>query len=132
MTAKDSIWKISFVISIAIATYFVFVFELGINRPEASPTPTPTPVADKSVNFNHTGNFHMSDPKLKQNEFYLIYEAPGSPALSVRLYFNEKTICQDAMSTEPCPRPIFPDGTRITVQGTQVKNYVIVKKIIID
>jgi len=132
MIIKDSIWKVSLAIFIAIAIYFVFVLELGINNSETSPTPTATPIADKSVNFNHVGNFHMSDPKLKPNEFYLIYETPGSPAMSVRLYFDTKTMCQDPISIESCPRPVFPDGARITVQGTQIKNYVIVKKIIID
>ena len=131
---KKPYWIIGAVAMIIIATYLVFLFEFHLipnNQNSSSPLPTPTPISDKSINFNHIGNFQMSDPKLRSNEFYLIYEAPGAPAMTARLYFNSKTICQDYSGESLCSNPLFGNGARIQVLGTQVKNYVIVKKIVI-
>ena len=131
---KKPYWIIGAVAMIIIAAYLIFLFEFhsaSYNSDGLSPLPTPTPISDKSINFNHIGNFQMSDPKLKSNEFYLIYEAPGTPAMTVRLYFNSKTICQDYSGESLCPSPLFGNGARIQVLGTQVKNYVIVKRIVI-
>lgn len=128
-------WLIGAIALTLAAIYFVFVFEFHyvdwkLSRVVSSNSPTPT-VTDKSINFNHIGNFQMSDPKLRHDEFYLIYEAPGAPALTARLYFNDKTICQDYSGESICPEPVFGNGAKIQVLGTKINNYVIVKRIII-
>lgn len=72
----------------------------------------------------------MSDPKLKSGQYYLIYETPGSPAMTVRLYFTTKSKCLINGAIEYCPEPIFNHGDRIQVLGTKNGNYAIVKEAI--
>jgi hypothetical protein len=133
MINRKFIGLASLTVLILALAYFVFIFEFHPSGWPLSPAikPAATPITDKSINFNHIGNFHMSDPKLKSNEFYLIYETPSAPALSVRLYFNNKTICQDYSGEASCPQPVFGDGAKIQILGTKVNNYVVVKKVII-
>lgn len=132
---KGPYWVIGAGIIAIAVFYFFFIIEFrslikNANTPSPAPTVTPTPIFDKSINFNHVGNFVMSDPKLKSDQFYLMYETPGSPAMTVRLYFTTKSKCLINHAIEYCSRPVFNHGDRIQVLGTKIDNYVIVKEAI--
>ena len=136
MPKPNKRWIIGLIIIVAITGYLIFVFEFQswewplIKDRSPAPLATPTPIADKSINFDHVGNFVTSDPKLKSNQYYLIYEAPSSSALTVRLYFTAKSQCQTDDTLQLCPRPIFTHGDKVHVLGTRQTNYVVVKKAI--
>jgi hypothetical protein len=136
MPKPNKRWIIGLIFIVAIVGYFIFVLEFQswewLLSQDQSPTPlaTPTPVIDKSINFDHIGNFVMSDPKLKSDQFYLIYETSGNPALTVRLYFTAKSQCQTDNALQSCPRPTFTHGDRVHILGIRQTNYVIVKNAI--
>ena len=85
-----------------------------------SPTPTPTP---QVANFIQTGNLVKDNPGMDPGTWYLVCDAPGSPASTVKLDFNSKSLCQPISCDELTP------GTRVRLRGDQQGDLVFVQKI---
>ena len=63
-----------------------------------------------------TGNVVINNPGMEEDVWYLVYDEPGSPAKSVKLFFEEV--------------PDINIGDRITVEGVFEGEKVIVKRIV--
>ncbi len=78
------------------------------NENEEDPTLTPTPGPD----FSEQGN--LVKP---QDDWVLVYEEPGQPALTVVLEFDEESRCDLGDGFEECDWEQFENGMRVEVTG---------------
>lgn len=70
----------------------------------------------ENIDFIKTGNVVINNPGMEEDVWYLVYDEPGSPAKSVKLFFEEV--------------PDINIGDRITVEGVFEGEKVIVKRIV--
>jgi hypothetical protein len=83
----------------------------------------------QEVSFSQRGNLVKDMPGLNEG-WYLSYEEPGAPGLSVMLVFNKETKC-DFMGENNC-EPFIDNsliGEKVFVFGTREGEYVSVKNI---
>ena len=80
--------------------------------------------AEENINFSRTGNLVINNPGLEENVWHLIYETPGSPANTVKLIFNAKSVCKN--QTGSCLDLIV--GERVSVKGIDNGGGVLVKE----
>jgi hypothetical protein len=71
---------------------------------------------EEDINFVKTGNVVINNPGMEEDVWYLIYEEPGNPAKSVKLFFKED--------------PSIDVGDRITIEGIFDGEKVVVKRIV--
>jgi len=100
---KTILLTISLVLFGAVAAYFLFGGE-----PEAL-----------EDNFSETGNLVLDNPGLEPGVPYLIYEEPGSPALSVKLSFREGTSCFVNGQELECSEIEIASGDRVEAKGLE-------------
>lgn len=70
----------------------------------------------ENIDFIKTGNVVINNPGMEEDVWYLVHDEPGSPAKSVKLFFEEV--------------PDINIGDRITVEGVFEGEKVIVKRIV--
>jgi hypothetical protein len=86
MKFNIAISALAAILVIAVAAYLGYVSAPLAHAPTATST---TPVATSTVpSFVAEGNVVRNNPGLKPNVWYLLYEQPGKPALSVELDLN--------------------------------------------
>lgn len=56
-----------------------------------------TVATDTTSSFDHTGNLVINNPGMEEDVWYLVYEAPGESALSMKLQFGEQSICSESV-----------------------------------
>ncbi|MDD5569259.1 MAG: hypothetical protein PHG23_02495 [Candidatus Pacebacteria bacterium] len=76
-----------------------------------------TPGFGEEINFSHTGNLVINNPGLEPGQWYFIYEAPGAPALKVKLSFSGSTACKNEMQQTLACSEIEVQGARVAIQG---------------
>lgn len=91
-------------------------------------------VFSEPTNFSKIGTIVFNNPGLKPNTPYLVYEEPGSPALSALLLFDPISVCSFENGATPCiAMSVTLDlplgGKRTVVEGTKNENTVLVRKI---
>lgn len=106
--------RIILIIVVVIATAFALLY--------LSNTPTQQ---QESINFTESGNLVKNNPGLKPEVWYLVYEAPGSPALSKELQFDDKTMC----GTTTCNPATFSQGERVRITGIIQGDTIIVRTV---
>jgi hypothetical protein len=74
-----------------------------------------------TADFKKTGNLTKSG-----ENWNLVYEEPGKPALSVDLEFNEKSLCTDAYKNNSCSPVYWEIGDRAEIIGYREENRVLV------
>ena len=89
-----------------------------ISRPPISPSNPPKPPAGEV--FAHDGVVIKDNPGFKPGVWYLSYEEPGSPGLSVALDLN----------AVPAPYIYLEQGKSVHVEGTLEGSVVIVRSIV--
>jgi len=80
---------------------------------------------EENINFSKEGNLIINNPGFIENVWYLSYESQGNPAISVRLIFNEKSICNNG--TNLCSDLVI--GERVEVKGIELDGEVLVKEL---
>jgi len=75
-------------------------------------------------NFKRNGNLVKRD-----GDWQLIYEEPGKPALSVRLEFNENSMCHDAYEDKSCSPEYWEEGDRAQIMGYKQEGKVLVSSL---
>lgn len=103
-------------ILLILAVFSIYKFIL---RPATIPVPT-----DRNVNFSEIGNLVFNNPGLKADTWYLIYEKPGSAALSAELRFDSESKCENG----PCPGSIA-EGERVRIDGIATTSIVLVRSL---
>jgi len=73
------------------------------------------------INFTKTGNLVDRSTVLEEN-WVLVYEEPGKPALSVSLDFIENSICVIGSETGLCWDAELVGGERVTIEGQKAEN----------
>lgn len=83
-----------------------------------------TSVSDRDVSsepFVHEGNLVKDNPGLEPGVWYLSYEEPGSPGLSVPLLFDHDSRCGIEGMLQVC-NISFDQGERVRIEGRQEGN----------
>ncbi len=85
--------------------------------PSASESPTAEPQQALEVNFTETGNVLNWDSQTESytEDWTLLYEKPGNPAISVKLVFDENSLCDG----EVCDTSKLNNGDRVKVEGNR-------------
>ncbi len=89
-------------------------FALGLFVLTACSSGEPTRIFD----VEQTGTLTRNDPGLTPGVWYVLYEEPGTPALTKRLSFDQNTVCIRNGQSGPCLRSIYEKGLRVTVRGS--------------
>lgn len=108
--------------------------------PESTPcegSTLPTDLNAVPTNFAKVGNLTFNNPGQAQDVPVLVYEAPGAPALSATLIFDELSACAAAGGSAPCMAMSVQfstvwTGKRAAVEGNlQEDGKVLVRKLLI-
>lgn len=67
--------------------------------------------------FNKIGHLVKDNPGLKPGVWFLVYEAPGAPALTQELLFDKDSVCITNGQTGECPDVLLPLSSFIRVEG---------------
>jgi hypothetical protein len=67
--------------------------------------------------FNKIGHLVKDNPGLKPGVWFLVYEAPGAPALTQELSFDIESVCSANGRTGKCPDILLPLSSLIRVEG---------------
>ncbi|MFA5714439.1 MAG: hypothetical protein WC998_01695 [Candidatus Paceibacterota bacterium] len=81
--------------------------------------------AEGNINFSRAGNLLINNPGLEENTWYLLYENPGSPANSVKLSFNDKSVCKNQDNS--CLDLVA--GDRASIKGIETNGKVLVREL---
>jgi len=76
---------------------------------------------EPEINFTKTGNLVDKSTELEEN-WTLLYEEPGKPALSVFLDFTQNSICAVGNETILCWDTELVGGERVTIEGQKAEN----------
>lgn len=79
---------------------------------------------DGNINFSRPGNLTINNPGMEDNIWYLVYESPGSPANTVKLAFNDKSVCKNESNS--CLDLIT--GRRVDIKGIKNDSEVLVRE----
>lgn len=79
-----------------------------------------------TVNFEETGNLAINNPGQEKDAWYLIYEQPGSAALSTKLSFTADSQCFRQSTKIVCD---FEAGERAEVEGNRTGDTVTVSRL---
>jgi len=90
---------------------------------------TPFKISDResAENFSQIGNIVKNNPGLKKDTWYLIYEQPGSPALTIELIFDEESKCIIGEEIKSCSSVTLENGERVKIEGIEKEERVLVK-----
>jgi hypothetical protein len=80
---------------------------------------------EDNINFSETGNLIINNPGFEENVWYLSYETSGVSAKSVKLSFDDDSICKNESNS--CSNLII--GDRVDVKGVESNGIVLVKEI---
>lgn len=99
--------------------------QLQIKRP---------PVIEKKTvamfEFAQVGNIkNIATGEIEEDEWVLIYEVPGAPALTKRLLFTTKSTCVFGGNATFCDTSKFEQGQRVMVMGSVVAEEVVVERL---
>ncbi|MFA5087303.1 MAG: hypothetical protein WC470_03325 [Candidatus Paceibacterota bacterium] len=86
--------------------------------------------AEPGENFFKTGNLVKDNPGMEAGVWYLVYEAPGAPALQIKLQVD-KAICDLGSQPIACEQALK-QGRLVTITGEIENNVVIASKIHIE
>jgi len=121
---------------IIIFVVIIIVIFLGYIVWKSNTVPnTPVEITSEPTNFAKTGVIIFNTPGLKPNVPYLIYEEPGSPALTKELVFDPLSVCAaENGSTECIAMSVTLDvpfgGKRATIEGIkQADDTILVRKL---
>jgi len=81
------------------------------------------------VNFTKTGNLVSQGVQFGNENWALVYEEPGKPALTVSLIFRQDSFCDLGLGTEPCLGAKFKQGQRVKIEGDLQQGSVTVAKL---
>ena len=72
-----------------------------------------------ATSFSAMGNLVKDNPGLAPGAWYLVFEKPGSPAVTIELSFDAKSLCILNGTVSPCRPSDFVPGERVTVDGEE-------------
>lgn len=82
-------------------------------------------IKKENINFFKEGNLLINNPGFIKDAWYFSYETQGSPASSVKLLFDEKSICKN--QTNLCSDLIV--GERVEIRGIENSKEVLIREL---
>jgi hypothetical protein len=79
----------------------------------------------ENINFFKEGNILINNPGFEEGIWYLSYETQGSPANSIKLSFDETSVCKNQKNS--CLYLIA--GERVEIRGIERNNEVLIKEL---
>lgn len=79
--------------------------------------------------FDRTGNLSRNAPGFPSDSWYLIYEQPGQPGLSVKITWSNASRCIIAGDERACTDSLVEVGDRVRVQGSLLGGVVTVLRL---
>ena len=87
-------------------------------------------------NFSASGNLAKNNPGQKPDVWYLVYEEPGAPGLTVELQFDNNSSCITSTTTVPCAtimsNDYFQSGEKVSIKGTKKDSVVLVSELTVS
>ena len=80
---------------------------------------------EDNINFSETGNLMINNPGLEENIWYLSYETLGASAKSIKLSFDNDSVCKNEVDS--CSN--LNSGGKVDVKGVETNGIVLVKEI---
>ncbi len=112
-------WKtILGIVALPVIATILWFISAQYRAPEA-----PAPAA-----FSHEGNLIQNNPGLEPGAWYLAYEEPGAPGLSVQLLFDHESRCGSEGRLTIC-NISFDQGQHVKVEGELIGEVVHVTKL---
>lgn len=120
-------------VTVAALTGFVLMGKKEAPPPPSSPTVSTLrsqSVYSAPTNFAHIGTITFDSPGNRQDTLYLVYEAPGAPALKVELVMDQFSVCATRGGAIPCMAmsasfgSVF-GGKRAILEGVREKDDVV-------
>lgn len=92
-----------------------------VSLPATSSTQPTVALKTLEINFTETGNILNWDSQTESytEDWTLLYEKPGNPAISVKLVFNEASLCDLGEGEKVCDKSEFNNGDRAKVEGNR-------------
>lgn len=114
---------------VILAIILVALLGFGVYKlvtPQNNTTPDPNGNGT-GTSFEETGNLVKNNPGMKPDAWHLVYEAPGQPAVTTELAFNNKSECVTGENKQTCKPDEFSQGARAHVKGTEKEGVVTVE-----
>ncbi|MBI5134079.1 MAG: hypothetical protein HZA81_01715 [Candidatus Taylorbacteria bacterium] len=97
----------------------------------------PVEKQDADIDFIEIGYITDRDPSIVNGALYLVYEAPGEPALDAKISFDGSSICRAGGQEEPCVainQTIMGayGGKRVFVEGIRRESDILVRNLALD
>jgi len=80
---------------------------------------------ESNINFSEEGNLIINNPGFEANIWYLSYEAVGNSANSVKLSFDQDSVCKNGSNS--CLNLTI--GERVNIKGIKSNEIVLVKEL---
>jgi hypothetical protein len=84
------------------------------------------PPSKIEINFTRTGHLVKDNPGLKPGTWYLLYEMPGSPALTAELKFDSNSLLFVNDKSQPYDESLLYQGFPVTIEGVMKDSVVLV------
>lgn len=81
-----------------------------------------------SYDIDQSGTLVRNTPGLTPGMWYLLYDEPNMEDLTMRLSFNDETVCIQGETRGPCERSVFENDLKVIVRGDRQDGGVIVKE----
>lgn len=91
-----------------------------------------TTTTKDSHDFEQTGLLIRNAPGLTPGVWYLQYEEANNPSLTMRLSFDDESICSDIEKKGPCERSIFKNNLPVTIRGMRENDGILVKEMDVE
>jgi hypothetical protein len=90
------------------------------------------PIVDEQVEeFSRVGNLTRNNPGMTEDVWVLVYEGPGSPALTAELQFDGMSQCEVDGEVVVCDESLLVPGQRVEVNGEIQDEVVLVRNLVV-
>lgn len=83
----------------------------------------------RQSNWDERGYIAKNNPGMEPEELYIIYEKPGSPALTKKLRLDKKTVCYFDGEKTSCNEDLL--GKMVEIQGYDDNGIILVNRLTI-
>jgi hypothetical protein len=127
--------SIYYVLALAVIVLLVAVFLRSMENGEVV-TPGENDIDEPIINeqveeFSRVGNLTINNPGMTEDVWFLVYEGPGSPALTAELQFDGMSQCEVGGEVVVCDESLFVPGQRVDVNGEIQDEVVLVRNLVV-
>ncbi len=98
-------------------------------KPEEVKNQMATLIPEKQADFIKDGRLHLSNAGQEIENWTILYEEPGEPAVIANLNFNNRSKCDFGQGEQICSEKHFENGMRVHIEGVKNGNDLTVLKL---